>query len=159
MFDRTLIDRYERDAETPLRSIAGLTSAELLAFPIPGTWSIQQIVLHWMESDLISTDRMKRIIAMDRPQIIAYDETAFSQKLFHHEMDVQAAGQVFALNRRMTAALLRRLPDEAFDRVGVHSQRGSVTLADFVKIYIDHVESHLVHLRRKRELLGKPLSH
>ena len=30
----------------------------MLAFPIPGTWSIQQIIMHLMDSDLIASDRM-----------------------------------------------------------------------------------------------------
>ena len=30
------------------RAIAGLSRTDLLAFPVPGTWSIQQIVLHRM---------------------------------------------------------------------------------------------------------------
>jgi hypothetical protein len=49
------------------------------AFPVPGTWSIQQIVLHMMDSDLIASDRMKRVIAEDRPTLIGYNETAFSE--------------------------------------------------------------------------------
>jgi hypothetical protein len=58
----------------------------------------------------------------------------------------------------MTAALLRRLPDEAFLRAGVHNQRGKVTLAEMVQMYVNHVRDHMVHLLKKRAMLGKPLT-
>jgi len=155
--DRSLIDRYEADARTPLRGIAGLSPQQLLAFPVPGTWSIQQIVLHLLDSDLIASDRMKRIIAEDRPALIAYDETAFSRNLFYDRMDATLAAELFAGNRRLTASLLRLLPDAAFTRVGRHNERGDLTLAGLVQVYVDHVPHHMKHLIRKRELLGAPM--
>src|SRR5258707_4912288 len=51
--DRTLIERYVAGATVPAGAIRGLSTQELNAFPVPGTWSIQQVVLHLMDSDLI----------------------------------------------------------------------------------------------------------
>lgn len=156
--DRKLIEKYAADASTPRRAIEGLTLQDLNALPIPGTWSIQQIVVHLMDSDLIASDRMKRVIAMENPQIAAYDETAFAAKLGYDQTDARAAAEVFELNRRLTADLLRRQPDAAFARTGNHSDRGPITLEWLVGIYAGHVDSHMKHLRKKREMLGKPLS-
>jgi hypothetical protein len=156
--DRTLIDRFEAGADIPLRAIAGLLPAELDAFPVPGTWSIRQIIVHLWESDLAASHRMRRIIAEDAPLLIAYDETTCAQRLFYEHEDLARVCRLFDDNRRMTAGLLRRLPDAAFERVGIHNQRGKVTLAEMVSIYVEHVRGHLVHLVKKRGLLGKPLS-
>jgi hypothetical protein len=38
-----------------------------------------------MDSDLIATDRIKRMIAEDNPQLIGYDENKFVQSLFYEE--------------------------------------------------------------------------
>lgn len=35
--DRTLIDRFEADADVPAGAIEGLTREDLLAVPVPGT--------------------------------------------------------------------------------------------------------------------------
>lgn len=153
----TLITQYESDAATPARAIAGLTPAELNAHPIPGTWSIQQVILHLMDSDLIASDRMKRIIAQDDPLIAAYDETEFSKNLYYDKLDAQLACQIFEQNRRMTAALLRLLPESAFQRTGNHTERGRITLANLVEMYAGHVPHHLKFLHAKRQALGKPL--
>jgi hypothetical protein len=153
-----LIDLFEAGAPIPAAAIAGLTPAELNAFPVPGTWSIQQIIVHRWESDLAAVHRMRRVIAEDNPLLIAYDETACAANLMYEHEDLTRVCRMFEDQRRMMAAMLRRLPEEAFARCGVHNQRGKVTLRDFVQIYVDHVRGHMKHLLRKRDLLGKPLT-
>jgi hypothetical protein len=100
---------------------------------------------------------MKRIIALDSPTILAYDEAAFARRLHYNDLDAFLAAEVFAANRRLTADLLRRLPDEAFSRHGNHNERGRMTLGDIVPMYIEHLEHHLKFVRQKRALLSKPL--
>ncbi len=154
--DRQLIEQYAAGAEAPGKEIAGLTREQLNAHPVPGTWSIQQIVMHLMDSDLIGADRMKRIIAEEKPPaIIGYDETAFGEKLFYDQLDAATACQVFALNRRMMAEILRRLPDEAFERTGQHNERGQVTLGEQLALYTWHLEHHLKFLREKKAMIAK----
>jgi DinB family protein len=64
---------------------------------------------------------------------------------------------VFAKNRLLTAELLHRVPKEAWDRSGIHSERGKMTLRDLVANYAEHLEHHLKFIRQKRAMLGKPL--
>jgi uncharacterized damage-inducible protein DinB len=156
--DRNLIEQYARGASQPAEAIAGLSRDQLNSFPVPGTWSIQQIVMHLMDSDLIASDRMKRVAAEENPTIIGYDETAFASKLFYDQMDAAKACEIFRLNRELTASLLRRLPDEAFDRAGTHNEAGRVTLAGLVQTYVNHLAHHLKFLYEKRRLLGSPLA-
>lgn len=152
------IERFAQGASAPLASIEGLTREELLAFPIPGTWNIQQIVLHLMDSDLIGTDRMKRVIAEEKPLLVNYDENKFAERLHYDALDVRQAAEVFRLNRLLTVEILRRLPEADFARVGIHTQSGLKSLLDMVRSYADHLDGHLEHLRRKRALLGKPMA-
>jgi uncharacterized damage-inducible protein DinB len=152
-----LVEQYANGADALSQAIAGFSRDDLLAYPVPGTWSIQQIVLHLMDSDLISSDRMKRVIAEENPTLIGYDETAFARGLFYEALDAGLAADVFAKNRRLTAEILRRVPEQAFDRFGTHSERGRVTLTQLVQGMVDHLEHHLKFLREKRRLLGKPL--
>jgi uncharacterized damage-inducible protein DinB len=155
--NRELIERYAAGADVPAKAIHGLDRGDLLAFPVPGTWSIQQIILHLMDSDLIAADRMKRVAAEDHPTLIGYNETAFAKNLAYEEVSAQDAAEIFRLNRRMTAELLRRLPDVAFKRTGLHNERGEVTLEQLVDTYTGHLDHHVKFLKEKRKLLGKPL--
>lgn len=153
--NRALIDQYEADATLPAQAIAGLTKEELNSFPVPGTWSIQQVILHLMDSDLIGSDRMKRVIAEPNPTLLAYDETAFSKNLHYEMLDPAMACEVFRLNRLMTATLLRLLPETAFARTGNHTERGVESLEMLVQGYVDHLHHHLKFVREKRTRLGK----
>jgi hypothetical protein len=156
--NRSLIERYAAGAAVPGEAIRGLTAAELNAFPVPGTWSIQQIIIHLMDSDLIGADRMKRVAAEHTPpQLIGYDETAFAKNLTYDKLDPVQACEVFRLNRLLTATVLRNLPDAAFTRHGMHSERGRETLAELLEGYAEHLDHHMKFLKEKRKLLGKPL--
>jgi hypothetical protein len=155
--DMTLIDQYARGDSALAQAIQGLTRADLLATPVPGTWTLQQIVIHLMDSDLIGSDRMKRVIAEENPILIGYDEAAFSRQLHYDKQDAAAAAEIFRLNRQLTAVILRNVPPAAFARVGTHNERGKVSLGDLVATYVAHLEHHLTFIRHKRQLLGKPL--
>jgi hypothetical protein len=155
--NRAAIEQYAAGADQPLKGIAGLSREDLQAFPIPGTWSIQQIIIHLMDSDLIASDRMKRIAAEEKPLLIGYSQDAFMTKLHPDKMDATMAAEVFRLNRLLTADVLRLLPDEAFAKVGVHNERGLLSLEQLVTGYVGHLDGHMGHLRRKRDLLGKPM--
>lgn len=151
-----LLDSYTSRADNLSKSIAGLSREDLLAFPVPGTWSIQQIVLHLVDSDLILADRMKRVIAEDNPLIIGFSETKFAARLHYHDQDAAIAADIFAKNRRLMSGLLARLPESDFQRTGIHNERGKLTLTDLVKNAADHLVHHLKFIHEKRRLLGKP---
>ena len=153
--DRTIIEAYAKGAGALGEAIKGLKAGDFLATPVAGTWSIQQIVMHLMDSDLIASDRMKRIIAMENPVIIGYHETGFSQHLFYEKQDPFVAAEIFRLNREMTAVIFRNLADAAFSRVGTHNERGKLTLGEMVLGYVQHLDHHLGFVRHKRQLLGK----
>jgi len=144
---------FAAGADVPRRAIDGLTAKQLDAHPIPNTWSIRQIVLHLMDTDLIASFRMKRIIAEEQPQLELYDEVAFSMRLGYERMQAATACEVFHLNRILTAEILGGLSEETFRRVALHPEIGEKSLGRFVRLYIRHLEQHMQFLRDKRELV------
>jgi hypothetical protein len=155
--DRKFIETYAAGAAVPARLIRGLTLPELDQLPIPGTWSIRQIIVHLADSDLVIADRMKRVIAADRPALLAFDENAFVDRLDYVHTDPVIAAELFDLNRRVMAAILRRLPDEAFARIGIHSETGPKSLQQLVEGAAAHLERHAGFAIKKREMIGKPI--
>lgn len=153
---RDLIEQYEAGSAQLRRAVAGLTPEELRARPGPGAWSVLEVVVHLADSDAISIDRMKRIVTEDNPPLLYADETAYVSKLHTHEQDLDDALLLFETGRRQWARVLRRLPDEAFLRVGTHNRRGKVTLGELVEAYVQHVDDHLKFIVAKRANLGKP---
>ena len=156
--NRELIEQYAACAQKLRKAVAGLTREELRARPGPGKWSVLEVIVHLADSDAISIDRMKRILSEDDPPLLYADETAYVERLHPHEQDLEEALLLFEVGRRQWARVLRRLPDEAFLRVGTHNRRGKVTLGGMVASYVKHVDDHLEFVASKRANLGKPLA-
>lgn len=151
-----LIERFLAGADAPRKAIDGLTPAQLNApspAGAPGVWTLQQNVVHLMDSDLNGTDRMKRAASMDTPLIIAYDESAYIRSLSPESLDPLLCCEVFRLNRVLTAEVLRRLPAAAWERSCIHNQTGKRTLTDLVRGYCDHLDNHLKTMDLKRRLI------
>ncbi|MEK6676879.1 MAG: DinB family protein [Planctomycetota bacterium] len=154
--DAEVIARYREGAGVPGAAIHGLTQEQLVSHPVPGTWSIQQIVVHLADADLVSSYRMKRIIAEDCPKLDVYDEIAFSEKLFYEDLDPNLACEMFRMNRLQMSRILGLLPPAAYSRVAVHPEIGEKPLSFFVRVYVHHLEHHMRFLRQKRDMiLGK----
>jgi hypothetical protein len=156
-----LVEHYARGGEQLALAIRGLDREDMLVRPPEdakvGLWSIQQVVLHLQDSDLIAADRMRRVIAEDNPTLIGFDETKFATNLFYDEQDAKDAVTLVELSRRQLARVLRKLPDSAFDRAGTHNERGRVTLVGLLKDYHQHLEHHIGFIHKKRAWMGKEM--
>ena len=156
-----LIEHYEAGGEKLALSIRGLTREDLLCLPPAdanvGRWSIQQIVVHCMDSDLVSADRMKRMIAEENPTLIGYDENKFAQHLFYDEQPAEEAAAVVDAHRKLFARVLRKLPESAWGRKGTHNERGAITVGGYLKATVDHLEHHIKFIHAKRAHWGKEM--
>ena len=159
--DRKLIDQFAAGGEKLAMSIRGLSKEDLLCAPPPdagvGRWSIQQVVIHCVDSDLVSVDRLKRMIAEDNPMLIGYDENKFAANLFY---DAQPADEAIALldaNRKLFTNVLVKLADNAWNRKGTHNERGELTVGGYLKSTVDHLEHHIKFIHDKRAFWGKEM--
>jgi len=158
MEHKALIDEYEAGGQKLKAAMAGLTKQEMLATPVAGKWSMHQLVIHMQDSDAVAIDRMKRIIAEDKPPLlIGYDENKFVANLFYAEQSAEVAAELFDVSRKQFATVLRRVPDAAWNKFGVHNERGKLTLLEFVQSYVRHLDNHLKHAHEKRAKLGKAI--
>jgi hypothetical protein len=151
-----LIDSYLAGVETLRKAVAGMTPAQLQARPVPGKWSTQEVVCHLADFDPILADRMKRVIAEDRPTLVGADENRFAAALAYGERDVAEELAIIDKTRRQLARILRTLPAEALTRVGIHNERGPRTLEQLLTTATNHIPHHVRFIDDKRRALGLP---
>lgn len=151
------IETFAAGGQRLRASAAGLSQEKLLAKPGPGDWSIQELVIHLVDSDAIAIDRMKRILTEDNPTLLSADESAYVTQLHCDVQSIEDAILLFDLGRRQFARVLRNLSESDFLRFGTHNLRGRLTLADFLRAYAHHLDHHLTFLLAKRARLGLPL--
>ena len=161
--DRELIEHYSRGAEKIALAIRGLTREDMLWKPAPdgdpkiGKWSIQEVVIHLLDSDLIAIDRIKRMLAMENPLLVGYDENLFTQKLLPEEQSTEDAVKILDLSFKNFARVLRKLPDATFERTGTHNERGPVKAGEYIKYMVDHLDRHVKFIHAKRAAMGKEM--
>jgi hypothetical protein len=136
--------------------VADMTPEQLRARPVPGRWSTLEVICHLADSDQAWCHRLKRVIAEHRPLWIGYDESRFTASLGYEHYDPETELASIEQMRKQVGAILRRLPDEAWSRDGVHNERGLMTLKEMVQIETEHVAHHIKHIRDKRKALGLP---
>jgi uncharacterized damage-inducible protein DinB len=147
------IDTYLAGPELLRKAVAGLTREQLLARPIPGKWSTLEVVCHLADFDPILADRMKRVIAEDRPTLIGADENHFAARLAYQERDLQEELTILDNGRRQMGRILRTLKPEDFQRTGMHNERGEVTLERLLTTAINHIPHHVKFIEEKRQFL------
>jgi hypothetical protein len=148
------IEAYLAGLQQVRQSVAGMSREQLAARPVPGKWSTLEVVCHLVDSEQAWVHRMKRVIAEDRPLLIGYDESRFSQTLGYQNRDVEQELALLDGMRRQMASVLRALPAAAWSRTGVHTERGLITLQEMLALETEHVPHHVNFIYEKRRALG-----
>ena len=159
--DRSALEQFEHGGEKLRLAIRGLTREDLIALPAPegevGKWSIQQVVLHLADCEAVFADRIKRVIAEENPNLLAFDENKWATALHYNDQSAELGAQQVDVMRRQLGAVLKNLPEDAFSRTGTHTVAGKQTLTDIVSKCINHLEHHLAFIHKKRAKMGKEM--
>lgn len=150
----SIVADYLAGVEVLRKAVAGMTAEQLRAKPIPGKWSTLEVVCHLSDFEPVLAERMKRIIAMNKPLLMGADENDFARTLAYGERDLDEELGIIAATRKQMAKILKALPEAAWKREGVHSERGLVTLADIVGSATRHIPHHVKFIEEKRKALG-----
>lgn len=138
----TLIDRY---AEGPARLKAALATvpAEALEWrPEAWEWSAHEVVVHCADSETNAAARIRYLAAEADPVILGYDEAEWARRFDYHQHPLEPALALVGAVRANTVALIRRMREEAWQRVGRHSESGRYSAEDWLTIYAEHLEGH-----------------
>ncbi|MGA3210804.1 MAG: DinB family protein [Terriglobales bacterium] len=149
-----VIRHYEHGVtvlEDALRSVP----KELLdRAPAPGKWTIRQVVAHLADSELVVAARIRWIVAEPGSLLKAFDQDKWAGTLGYEHQSPEDSLELFRSLRRITAAMLRHLPESAWARSGRHEERGEMTLLQMVESYKGHAEHHAQQIRQIRGQLG-----
>ena len=136
--------------------VKGLSEKQLAKRPAPDKWSIKEVLAHLADGEFVLGARIRCVAGMDRPTIVGYDENAFVRNLAVDKTDSEHFLEAYAALRALNVALLERLPEEAFTRVGLHTERGEESLDTMVTMYAGHDRLHEAQIERIKAALFPP---
>ena len=150
----SLVEQYQKGAESLRNAVAGMTPEQAKARPVPGKWSTLEVVAHIADFEPILAERMKRIISHDRPLLLVADENLFAKDLAYEDRDLAEELAIVESTRKQMARILKKLPAEAAIRTGVHSQKGLISLEAVLTAAVNHIPHHLKYVEEKKKALG-----
>lgn len=150
-----LLQQYERGPELLRNAVLRVSADQWQKHPIPGKWSIQQVVCHLADFEPIFADRMKRVLVEDNPTLFGGDPDIFAAGLQYESRSIQDELQLIALVRSQMARILRQTEIEDFQRTGVHTEAGPLTLETLLEKSTRHIQHHLPFIEEKVSALLK----
>ena len=152
---RALVAQYKDGYAEVLRNLTDFPENSLTSHPIPGKWSAAEIVHHLADSETTSGLRLRRLLVEDHPLIQGYDQDEYAAKLHYTERDIKPSLEAFRYARATTAQLVDLMTEADWQREGTHSESGSYTAEDWLRIYAEHAHNHAAQIGRLREALAK----
>jgi hypothetical protein len=154
------VDRAERElylrryAEGPalLREALARVPGEAMQWrPEPGRWSVHEIIVHCADSETNAAMRIRYLAAEPNPVIQGYDQDRWARYFDYHAYPPEVALAQVEQVRRYTVELIRRLPEEAWGKVGTHTEAGRYGAEDWLRTYAEHLEVHARQIARNLE--------
>ena len=137
-----LIAQYAAGPARLRGAVAAVPPEAMQWRPAPGEWSAHEVACHCADSEATSYSRIRFLLAEREPVIQGYDQDAWAVALDYHGLPVASALAVVDAVRAHTVALLRRVPEAAWARVGRHTESGRYGVEDWLRIYAEHLEGH-----------------
>jgi len=137
-----LIEQYARGPARLRQALATVPAEAMQWRPAPGEWSAHEVVVHCADSETNAAARIRYVAVEKEPLVLGYDEATWARELDYHGHPLDVALATVDAVRAHTTALLGRLPEAAWAKVGRHTESGRYGAEDWLRIYADHLENH-----------------
>ena len=152
---KELIEQYKDGYNEVARALENFPAESLTAHPIAGKWSAAEIVHHLADSETTSGLRLRRLLVEDHPLIQGYDQDVYANSLNYNRREIAPSLEAFRAARATTAQLFEFMTEADWHKEGTHSESGSYSAEDWLKIYAAHAHNHAAQIRRLREALNE----
>ncbi len=139
----SLIDAYEQGPLLLANTVGTAPESTWDATPIPGKWSLRQLVCHLADCEIMYADRMKRVLAEDRPLMPDADQEVHVPVLTLPQRTLPTELAVITAVRAHMAPILRATGADSFQRTGNHSLEGPLSLRTLLERVTAHIPHHV----------------
>lgn len=150
-----MIGKYKAGYDEVIKALENFPPGALTAHPIEGKWSAAEIVHHLADSETTSGLRLRRLLVEDHPLIQGYDQDDYAARLNYNQRETAPSLEAFRYARLTTSQLFDFMRDEDWHREGTHSESGSYTAEDWLKIYAAHAHNHASQIQRLKDALSE----
>lgn len=119
----------------------------------PGKWSMNELLAHFAEGELVYSYRIRAIARTNGCPIQGYEQDVWVADAEYLKKDPDMAFRLYRTLRLANIAFLKSLKPEQWEYYGMHSERGKETVRQATIMAAGH---DLNHLRQLKELDAAP---
>lgn len=122
--------------------VSGLSASQLARRPTPTKWSIQEIVAHLADDELVGGYRIRLILSSPGTAIQAFDQDVWARTGRYEQRSVSSSLELYRVLREANLTLLRSLGAPEWEMSGVHAERGVESIRDIARYFAGHDINH-----------------
>jgi len=146
-----IIERLELQANIVPTLLSSLTEEQANYRYAEGKWSVKEVIGHLLDNERIMSSRLLRIARGDQVNHPGYDQDVLMQTHPFNAYTLADLSEEYAVTRRSTILMLRRLTPEAWLCRGVVSDNPA-SARSIAVIMVGHELHHLSVLRDRYSL-------
>ncbi len=142
----------ERLAGAPAALTAALKGApdDVLRRRTGGKWSMIENAAHVRDIERVYQGRFSQMAFGESPAFWMLDNDRAAEALKYGEADPAEVAKEFKRLREDSIALLRALPHEAWQRNGLHPEKGEISVEQLAVRLADHDDAHIGRIKTLR---------
>ncbi len=130
------------------RLIKGVPASKLRKRPAPDKWSVNEILAHLSETEIVGGFRMRLILGAPGTPIVAFDQDAWVISGHYQKRDARKSLEQFRVLREGNLRLLKSLKPEQWKHYGIHAERGQETIERIAGMFAGHDLNHIGQIER-----------
>lgn len=127
--------------------IAGFPEQDLRRRPLPDKWSVGEIIAHLAEDELVSSWRYRQMIEKSGCALPSFDQDHWARLGDYASWKPWDALHLFRLLREANLRMFNQLTADEWRRVGLHEERGQVSVWNLLRHMAGHDMNHLDQIR------------
>lgn len=136
------------------RAVQGLTPSQLRRRPQPGKWSIEDILGHLLDTEVVYGYRYRMALAESGSPIQGYDQAGWANLFRGRRANAATLLGQIRLLREVNLELVTGVPRTWWARYGRHSERGKETVRRTLELIAGHDWNHLDQIMAIRKRFG-----
>ncbi|SDI95058.1 DinB family protein [Paenibacillus naphthalenovorans] len=134
-----------------VQAVKGLDQQRLTWKAAPDSWSVTEVLAHLADHSIVISFRIRDILAGTTARLPAFNQDAWVAGQKANDGDAADFLSLFGQLLHYNSLLFHRLTDEDLEKAGVNAQGETVRIADILKGFTKHVNTHLGQIERIKQ--------
>ena len=127
--------------------VAGVPAEKLSRRPTPDRWSANEVLAHLAEAEITSTWRYRQMLEHDGCSLPGFDQNLWTRLGSYASRKPEDSLTQFRLLRDANLQMFDQLTPEEWEKHGIHTERGRMTVRELAVQIAGHDINHLTQIK------------